>query len=88
MRPQSGSRSANMSRNLINLLPPDRLHSFRREYFLRLATVVFFMLTFLVVVHGVLLVPSYLYLSSEESATQHELDSIADPATDSAGVTT
>ena len=60
---------------MINLLPPSRSRAFRRSYFIRLATVGFMLLTGLVVIHGVLLLPSYLYASAEVRAEQADLAS-------------
>jgi hypothetical protein len=59
-----------MSHEFINLLPPDRLRAFRRGYFLRVATVALLLGTLLVVIHGVFLLPSYLYASSEITARE------------------
>lgn len=60
---------------MINLLPPSRTRAFRRSYFIRLATVGFVLLTMLVVIHGILLLPSYLYASAEVRAERSELAS-------------
>lgn len=54
-----------MMPNLTNLLPADRLRSLRQIYFLRLAVVSLVMCAGVIVVHGVLLMPSYLYLDSQ-----------------------
>ncbi|HVX90080.1 MAG TPA: hypothetical protein VHC20_00245 [Candidatus Paceibacterota bacterium] len=62
-----------MSHDMINLLPPDRSRAFRRNYFIRLATVAFMLLTALVVIHGILLLPSYLYATAEVRAEQAAL---------------
>lgn len=75
MRPPLDSRYANMSRDLINLLPPEMTRRFRREYFLRVATVALFMLTIVVVIHGIFLLPSYLEAMSQVKIATAELAS-------------
>lgn len=62
-----------MSHDMINLLPPSRSRAFRRNYFIRLTTVGFVLLTVLVIIHGILLLPSYLYASAEVRAETTEL---------------
>jgi Tfp pilus assembly protein PilN len=61
-----------MLSELTNLLPTSRIRAFRRGYFLRVAALACMLLTGLVIVHGLLLVPSYLYAHTEEKreATQ------------------
>lgn len=56
-----------MSSELTNLLPSERIHAFRRGYFFRLGATIAVMLAGVIVVHGVLLIPTYLYI--QESAT-------------------
>lgn len=66
-----------MSTELTNLLPHARQLTEKREYLVRLATLSCIVATFVVVVHGALLVPSYLYLSEQvglERARIAELD--------------
>jgi hypothetical protein len=58
-----------MYSELTNLLPTDRRRAMRREYFVHLATVGVWLLVILVIVQGVLLLPSYLY-ESETAATR------------------
>jgi Tfp pilus assembly protein PilN len=65
-----------MSHEFINLLPTDRLRTFRRNYFLRLATVLLALLTILVIAHGVLLAPSYLYLTEQVRGYEKELSAL------------
>lgn len=48
-----------------NLLPKDRLRALQQTYFLRLAVVSLMVLAGVLVVHGVLLLPSYLYLDGQ-----------------------
>jgi Tfp pilus assembly protein PilN len=62
-----------MSRELINLLPPDRKRAFRRGYFFRLGTVAVLLLCAMVVIHGVFLLPSYLYLHAIKQTRETEL---------------
>jgi Tfp pilus assembly protein PilN len=54
-----------MMPDLTNLLPIDRLRALRQIYFLRLAVVSLVLGAGVIVVHGVLLMPSYLYLDSQ-----------------------
>lgn len=65
-----------MQRDFINLLPTDRIRAFRLRYFMRLSTVVLFMLACLVAVNGLLLIPSYLFLSEERGLYEGELAAI------------
>ncbi len=53
-----------MRNSYTDLLPTERKRALRREYFLRLAVVGMFAATALVLIYGVLLVPTYLFLSS------------------------
>ncbi len=55
----------NMAHNSTNLLPEERRRSLRQLYFLRLAVVAVSVLIGVVVVHGILLLPSYLYLHTQ-----------------------
>ncbi|MDB5195176.1 MAG: hypothetical protein JWO84_360 [Parcubacteria group bacterium] len=62
---------------LTNLLPLERMRHLRRDYFIRLATVVVLALSVVVVGSGALLIPSYLYLNQElqaRSGVARELD--------------
>jgi len=54
-----------MALELTNLLPEDRVRSLRQVYFMRLAVVGVLLLAGVTVVHGVLLLPSYLYLRNQ-----------------------
>ncbi len=65
-----------MSLDVINLLPPEKKRAFRRGYFLRLATTAVFLLAALVVVHGVLLLPSSIYLTMIRDARERELAAV------------
>lgn len=62
---------------LSNLLPAAKVRALRREYFIRLVTVTFGLATLLIVIHGVLLVPAYLYAHTQAAREQEELDRIA-----------
>lgn len=65
-----------MSSELTNLLPPERLRRLKHLYFLRLATVGMLVLSGVAIVHGVLLLPSYLYVHQEVNEKQAELTSL------------
>jgi hypothetical protein len=62
-----------MSRDLINLLPRERVRKFRRTYFLRVGTVALVLLTVLVVIHSIFLLPSYIAAESAVNVEQVEL---------------
>lgn len=62
-----------MQHELTNLLPYSKIRAFRREYFLRLATVSLFLLAGLIVMHGVLLTPSYIYFNEQIGAKRAQL---------------
>ena len=66
-----------MTPELTNLLPPERVRSFRRLYFLRLLTVGVALLAGVVLVHGVLLLPSYLYLNQQIAERKELLASLS-----------
>ncbi len=66
-----------MAHELTNLLPPERARSLRRLYFMRLATVGILMLGGIVVAHGVLLLPSYLYVSEQVRSREAALASFS-----------
>lgn len=68
------------SSELSNLLPRSRKRALRREYFVRLVTVLLGLATVLVIIHSVLLVPAYLYAHREASREQAMLDSFATSA--------
>jgi hypothetical protein len=59
-----------------DLLPPERVARERRDYFARLAALVLMLATALVLVAGVLLAPTYLYLRSAATAKRARLDAI------------
>lgn len=58
---QWGLDYENMSHDVTNFLPPDRIHAFKRGYVLRLTTVVLGLFIGVLIAHGILLVPSYVY---------------------------
>jgi Tfp pilus assembly protein PilN len=62
-----------MYRELTNLLPPNKSRAFRREYFLHAGTVCILGLSFVVIVHGLLLLPTYLSLEGQLSAQKQQL---------------
>lgn len=57
-----------MSYSLVNVLPEEYRHLLRREYLLRVAIVGVGAATVVLIVNGVLLIPSYLYASREVRA--------------------
>lgn len=61
---------------LTNLLPKSRIHAFRRGYFLRLGTLLCILLTGIVIVHALLLTPSYFYAHTEVKREATELASL------------
>lgn len=62
-----------MSHDVTNFLPPDKRRAFRRGYFLRLGTLALWLLAFLVIAHGVLLIPAYLYAQDLKAQAQTQL---------------
>lgn len=54
-----------MEPELTNLLPEERIRSLRYVYFTRLAVVAVVLLSGVILVHGVLLLPSYLYVRNQ-----------------------
>ena len=62
-----------MLSELTNLLPRERIHAFRRDYFFRLGVVAGVLCTALIVVHGLLLLPSYMYLNDSVSLDRAHL---------------
>lgn len=62
-----------MTRDLTNLLPADRARSLRAVYFVRLAVIAVLLLAGVAVVHGVLLLPSYLFVQHEVDERRTEL---------------
>lgn len=66
-----------MSLELTNLLPEERVRSLRQLYFVRLLTVGVLLLAVVMLVHGVLLLPSYLYLGQQVKERQAVLASLS-----------
>lgn len=58
---------------LIDLLPTERKRAFRKNYFLRLATVAVLGAAVLLLVHGVLLAPSYFFLAEAKANEEARL---------------
>jgi hypothetical protein len=50
---------------LTNLLPRARMRAFNRAYLMRVGALALFMLTGVIIIHGLLLVPSYIYARAE-----------------------
>lgn len=61
---------------LTNLLPRSQVRAFRRQYFLRLCTLACLLLTGVIIVHGLLLIPSYLFAQNEVSRETSQLDTL------------
>jgi hypothetical protein len=66
-----------MFSELTNLLPKDLLAAFHRDYYLRVAVVAVSMVAVLVVIHGVLLIPSYLYVQQQLGVQKEALARLA-----------
>lgn len=66
-----------MKHELTNLLPEGRTRSLRQLYFLRLATVAVLVLSGVAIVHGVLLLPSYLFVRAQVDERQMRLDTLS-----------
>jgi hypothetical protein len=62
---------------LTNLLPRSYVRKLRQSYFLRLLTVGVIMAVLLLIVHALLLVPSYLYASTRLASENRQLETIA-----------
>jgi Tfp pilus assembly protein PilN len=62
-----------MSAELTNLLPESRIRAFRKRYFFRLATLALLVLSFLIVLHGLLLIPTYLFVHEETTRGRAQL---------------
>lgn len=65
MERRSVSPYENMELELTNLLPEERMRSLRQVYFFRLAVVTVLLLSGVILVHGVLLLPSFMYLRNQ-----------------------
>ncbi|MEK7101716.1 MAG: hypothetical protein AAB882_01010 [Patescibacteria group bacterium] len=61
---------------LTNLLPSERQYALSRGYFLRLGVVVLAMITILVCIAGLLLLPTYVFLTQSVAAKQAHLASV------------
>lgn len=66
-----------MTADLTNLLPEYRKRALARDYLVRIGVVALWLAAVLVVVHGVLLVPSYLYASQQARTHEAQLASLA-----------
>ena len=66
---------------LTNLLPRYSIRALRREDFIRVATVALGLGVLVIIAHGILLFPAYLYARSEVKREQAELDSMTASAT-------
>ncbi len=66
-----------MSLELTNLLPQERYRGIRRLYFIRLGVVALLALAGVLLVHGVLLLPSYLYLDQQVRDREQTLSALS-----------
>ena len=73
MRLLSVLHFANMYRELTNLLPRSRITALRRDYFIRLGTVAVLALVGLIGIHGVLLIPSYVFIEQQSASYETTL---------------
>lgn len=65
-----------MHNNLTNLLPLERRRSLARDYFLRLGVIISTFLTMIILVAGILLIPTYVFLAASSSAKEARLADI------------
>lgn len=65
-----------MDNSLINLLPPERQRALAKEYFVRLGVVAALLLTVLTIAAGILLLPTYVFLSQSAAAKRAQLTSV------------
>ena len=63
--------------NLTNLLPEARARDFRHGYFIRLTVLATLAFAAVILVHGALLVPSYLYVSEQEQLAKARLEELS-----------
>lgn len=67
-----------MITKLIRLLPPERLRAFRQQYFFRLGTVAALAFSALIVIHGILLAPTYFNLRESKANEQSRLNALTE----------
>lgn len=65
-----------MNTKLTNLLPKERRSALTRDYFLRLSVVCAIMASILLIISAILLVPTYVFLSKNESMKEKNLASV------------
>lgn len=58
---------------LTNLLPKSAVDRLRQSYYLRLATVAGVLIVFVILVHGMLLIPSFLYARSQVAVAEDQI---------------
>lgn len=68
---------------LTNLLPSERVHAFSRNYFMRVVTMSAWLGAFLLVIHGALLIPTYVYLLEEVETRKDHLETLTASVTSS-----
>ena len=72
-----------MNSEITNLLPEDRQKTLRHKYFLRLGVVAITFFILLLCASAVLLIPTYVFLSSSASAKQIRLSNLESTASSS-----
>jgi len=65
-----------MENKYINLLPASRLRTIRRDYFMRVISIAVLFTALLIIVFGILQVPTYTYLKHETVIQNQKLDSL------------
>ncbi len=70
---------------LTNLLPFDRAKKLSQEYLVRLLVIALVLATLLLIIHGILLAPSYLFNSEEAQTRKAHLEGIASSNASSEG---
>ncbi len=66
-----------MSHDVTNFLPHDKVTAFKNMYLTRLGVVVIIVVTFILVAHTALLLPSYLYLSEDKALQEARLEQLS-----------
>lgn len=67
-----------MPSSLTNLLPPERRRALARDYVFRLGAVALILLALLVVAHGVMLAPSYLFMQERIAIAEVRLAELSE----------
>lgn len=67
-----------MLNDLTNLLPPERRHALARAYLFRVGTVALLLVASVIAVHGLLLLPSYLYMQERIAIAEGRLAELSE----------